>query len=93
MAGDFVYLDPPYLGTSGFFQYKSLSVEEHIELAEWATEMTEKGVMIMASNSAEADCIWDRRVWHRHNVQTRYSSNNYALKEQLIKKELLVTNY
>lgn len=92
-AGDFVYLDPPYLGASGYHQYKAMSEEDHVELAQWATRMAEQGVKLMASNSDEAAKFWDPNIWRRHEVKVTYPSENYAFKEQTPKKEMLVTNY
>ena len=91
--GDFVYLDPPYLGSSGYWQYKGLTYDDHKELLKWAEWQSGRGVLIMHSNSIDASDLWSSKLWRRHGASTRYSSNNYANKDIILKKELLVTNY
>jgi DNA adenine methylase len=55
-AGDFVYLDPPYITghqNNGFLKYNALlfSWEDQIRLAALARELTERGATVVVSNS------------------------------------------
>ena len=54
--GDFVYLDPPYYPAveNGFTSYtaEAFSKEDHEKLAKTVDELTQKGCMVLVSNSA-----------------------------------------
>ena len=56
--GDFVYFDSPYYDTFDTYQSGGFAVEEHIRLATLFTNLTEKGVLCMLSNS-DTDFIKD----------------------------------
>ena len=51
MPGDFVYLDPPYLGASNAIYQNMMSNKDHVILANWAKEVAfERGAYVMISN-------------------------------------------
>ena len=50
LKGDFVYLDPPYLGSYDGYSVDRFGLEEHKRLAAWCREISSRGVKFMLSN-------------------------------------------
>lgn len=96
VTGDFVYLDPPYppLNVTSFFQHYTINKFpeiEQIRLAEYANELSKKGILVMISN-AEVHLIKELyKDWNLNSVKTYRYINNNSLQNQV--NELIITNY
>ncbi|HEY9669397.1 MAG TPA: DNA adenine methylase [Coleofasciculaceae cyanobacterium] len=96
-ADDFVYFDPPYhplSSTSNFTAYNraSFSQDDQIKLKHTFTELAERGVKVMLSNS---DCKFIRELYQGFNIYSISASrliNSKANKRGRI-SELLITSY
>ncbi|MDM8000399.1 MAG: DNA adenine methylase [Dehalococcoidia bacterium] len=97
MPGDFIYLDPPYHGstrTANFAKYTCIpfSEEDHIKLAKEFERLTELGCMVMLSNS---DTPLIRKLYRHHHCETlmarRYVNCNGSRRKATA--ELLILNY
>jgi DNA adenine methylase len=93
--GDLVYFDPPYYprDNQSFTSYTSqgFTEEQHVQLANFAKQLLEKGVCIILSNS---DTPFTRRIYKGLRVEVvkaRRSINRDATKRGVI-TELLVTS-
>jgi DNA adenine methylase len=99
-AGDFVYLDPPYVppdpAAKAFTEYtkSGFGMDDQIRLANWFERLTEKGVFALTSNSRAPDVermYPSNRYTHvvlstRRNVAAKTSSRAAI-------EELLIANY
>jgi DNA adenine methylase len=70
--GDFIYLDPPYdpvSETSGFTDYtvNGFGKEDQAKLAEWFTELVERGCTVLLSNS---DTSLVRQLYRQYVVKS-----------------------
>jgi DNA adenine methylase len=97
VPGDFVYFDPPYIpleGTPSFTAYQAggFGVESQIELSKLMTELAQRGVNAMTSNSSAAICY---EVFKAHRVEEiqapRMVSATSAGRGSV--KELVIMNY
>lgn len=99
-AGDFVYLDPPYIQPDptlrAFTEYTEdgFSAMDQERLANWYETLTEKGVFVLASNSAvpTVEQLYPSDRYTHVVLQTR---RNVAAKpsSRLPIDELLIANY
>lgn len=89
-VNDFVYFDPPYHKSGeSFYTRVPFSEDDQIRLKDFATELSNKGVVLMISNS---DTDFIRDLYKDFNVTTitiKYSISNYRKESN----ELLITNY
>lgn len=96
-AGDFVYLDPPYVGTSATANFTSYSragfgAAQHEALAALFNELDRRGARVMASNSDTPLVRALYREWPQHSVQVRRSVS-CAIGNRGEAAELIITNY
>lgn len=97
-SGDFVYFDPPYAPmtkTANFAGYVKggFGLADQAELAKMFAELTEKGVLVMLSNS-NTPIIHD--LYKGFNIQTIHATRSINCKGGKRGKEaneVLVTNY
>lgn len=96
-SDDFVYFDPPYYPispTSSFTAYNrySFSEDQQVQLRDVMTELSDRGVQVMLSNS---DCPFVRELYKEFNIQTIYATRNINCNAEKRGKitEVLVTNY
>ncbi|HTL89615.1 MAG TPA: DNA adenine methylase [Leptolyngbya sp.] len=94
---DFVYFDPPYYPisqTSSFTAYNrySFSEDQQIQLRDVVTELRDRGVKVMLSNS---DCPFVRELYKEFNIHTIYATRNINCNAEKRGKitEVLVTTY
>lgn len=90
--GDFVYLDPPYLGTYSQYTSECFGFEDHIYLKKYLDRITKKGVKFLLSNSdnqAVHDVYGDYTI---DVVKTRHIVGASAASRP-VKTELLIRNY
>lgn len=95
--GDFIYLDPPYYPKDVYSDFKRYNKEQfhqndHERLAELYNELTQRGCLVMLSNS---DTPFTRELYKRWRVDTVYAKrliNRDASKRGEI-TEIIVTNY
>lgn len=96
-AGDFIYLDPPYYPKDVYSDFKRYNKEQfhtndHERLAELYNELTERGCLVMLSNS---DTPFTRELYKKWRVDTVYAKrliNRDASKRGEV-TEIIVTNY
>jgi DNA adenine methylase len=98
-AGDFVYFDPPYQplsATSNFTGYTEVSFDEakQYELAETCRSLSERGALIMLSNSATrlVRDLYPPHMFRVTQVEAKRSINSNGDSRGLI-PELVITNY
>lgn len=96
-AGDFVYFDPPYLPlskTASFTGYtkEAFSLEQQAELAALARHLSERGVLVMLSNS-NSPVIRDlyKDFCHNEVWASRAVNSKADLRGKI--PELVITNY
>lgn len=96
-AGDFVYFDPPYLPlskTASFTSYtkEAFSLEQQAELAALARHLSERGVLVMLSNS-NSPVIRDlyKDFCHHAVWASRAVNSKAGLRGKI--PELVITNY
>jgi len=96
-AKDFVYFDPPYYPispTSSFTAYNrySFSEDQQVQLRDVVTELSDRGVKVMLSNS---DCPFVRELYKEFNIHTIYATRNINCNAEKRGKitEVLVTTY
>ncbi|MBD2081490.1 DNA adenine methylase [Leptolyngbya sp. FACHB-17] len=96
-SNDFVYFDPPYYpisSTSNFTAYNrySFSEDQQVQLRDVVTELSDRGVKVMLSNS---DCSFIRELYKEFNIHTIYATRNINCNAEKRGKitEVLVTNY
>lgn len=98
VAGDFVYFDPPYAPmtkTASFANYLKggFSLDDQAELAKVFAELTERGVLVMLSNS-NTQIIHD--IYKGFNIKTIHATRSINCnggKRGKEANEVLVTNY
>lgn len=95
-AGDFIYLDPPYLARSrtAFFAHyssKEFGWDEHLRVARTFIELHEKGCLVMLSNSGhnKAAALYSDFFVSRLNAIRWVGSNG----DRFRAREIVVTNY
>ena len=96
-AGDFVYFDPPYhpiSSTSNFTSYdrRGFGKDVQVQLQETFSKLTQKGVMVMLSNS---DTPFIQDLYAGYDVSTIYASRAVSSKAETRGKvaEVVVCNY
>lgn len=95
-AGDFAYVDPPYLGDRGvarsFTSYTATSfgLREHEQLADSLRRCASRGVLVMISGS---DCDLTRRVYSGFQMDEVSISRNIAARstDRGVVGELIMT--
>ena len=95
-AGDFVYFDPPYdvVGEQSFTSYTTggFGKEEQTRLRDVVKELTEKGVLVMASN-ANTEFIRDLyKDFNIHIIEARRNINSKGDGRGKV-EEVIITNY
>ncbi len=100
----FVYMDPPYRplpGAASFTSYAASSFNDNsqVRLAQWFTELSESGYLLMLSNSDPTpvdprDRFFEELYarFNRHKVMATRAINSRASARGAI-SELLITNY
>jgi DNA adenine methylase len=96
-AGDFIYLDPPYVPVSRYSDFKRytqafFSLEDHVALADAVRDLTRRGCLVMLSNS---DCPQVRELYRgmrMTRVHARRRINKDGSKRSAI-SELVIRNY
>lgn len=98
VAGDFIYLDPPYApitATSSFTQYDKhgFAIADQIRLSETVADLTKRGCKVMLSNSS-APIIYDLYAgdYRLVEMQARRNINSKGNRRGPV-KELLILNY
>ena len=99
-AGDFVYLDPPYIppdpNLKAFTEYTKVgfTMVDQQRLANWFELLTERGVFVLASNSAVRQ-VAELYPSHRSTHLVLQTRRNVAAKpsSRLPIDELLIANY
>lgn len=102
---DFVYLDPPYLITTGSYNdgkrgFKGWTNKDDLDLFSLLDSLDTKGIKFGFSNVLEHKGIkneplmsWSQK-YNIHNIEYSYKNSNYQRKEkESITKEVLITNY
>ena len=95
-AGDFVYFDPPYdvVGEQSFTSYTAggFGRDEQTRLRNLIKELSEKGVLVMASN-ANTDFIQDLyKDFNIHVINARRNINSKGDGRGAV-EEVIITNY
>lgn len=95
-AGDFVYFDPPYdvVGEQSFTSYTKggFGRDEQIRLRDLIVKLTEKGVLVMASN-ANTDFIRDLyKDFNIHVIEAKRMINSKGDGRGAV-EEVIITNY
>ena len=95
-AGDFVYFDPPYdiVGDQSFTSYTvgGFDKNEQIRLRDVIQELSDKGVLVMATN-ANTPFIQDiYKNFNIHVIQARRNINSKGNGRGKV-EEVLITNY
>lgn len=95
-AGDFVYFDPPYdvVGDQSFTSYTAGGFDrnEQVRLRDVIQELTDKGVLVMASN-ANTPFIQDiYKNFNIHVIQARRNINSKGNGRGKV-EEVIITNY
>lgn len=95
--GDFVYFDPPYhplARSGGFVSYveSGFDLEEQKRLASTFSELTDRGVSCMLSNSAAPEILELYANFHIHRVRALRAINSIGAGRGKI-DEIIVTNY
>lgn len=95
-AGDFVYFDPPYdvVGEQSFTSYTTggFGKKEQEELRDFIVELTNKGVLVMASN-ANTEFIRELyKEFNIHIIEARRSINSKGDGRGKV-EEVIITNY
>jgi len=95
-AGDFVYFDPPYdvVGEQSFTSYTKCGFgrDEQTRLRDLIKKLTEKGVLVMASN-ANTDFIRDLyKDFNIHVIEAKRMINSKGDGRGAV-EEVIITNY
>lgn len=96
-AGDFVYLDPPYIplsDTANFSDYSAegFSLESHTQLRDCCRDLDRRGIKFMLSNS-ETDAVRELYAdFHIESVQATRAINSKGSRRGKI-GELVIRNY
>ena len=95
-TGDFVYFDPPYdvVGDQSFTSYTAGGFDrnEQVRLRDVIQELTDKGVLVMASN-ANTPFIQDiYKNFNIHVIQARRNINSKGNGRGKV-EEVIITNY
>nr|DAQ27946.1 MAG TPA: adenine-specific methyltransferase [Caudoviricetes sp.] len=86
-SGDFVYIDPPYVGTFASYTKESF---DHEKLKKFIDKLTNNGVMVMFSNSIHAEELYkDYNIYH---VEVGRQVNSDPTKRGKV-VEIIGTNY
>jgi len=96
-AGDFVYLDPPYIpleGKKSFTQYtkEGFKHSDQVRLKKFCDELTSRGVYFMQSNSYTDTTLSLYGDYHIEEVLVGRTVNCKADKRGKV-KEAIITNY
>ena len=96
-AGDFVYLDPPYMPVSSTAHFTSYAkggfgFEEQRALADACRQLDERGVYFLASNSFMPEICELYRGFSQKKVSARRSINSVGSARQAV-AEILIANY
>jgi DNA adenine methylase len=91
-AGDFVYIDPPYLDTFSMYTAKAFTEDDHLELAEYINGLDMLGAKIMISHQ---DHELYRALYAKWNIHVVEAYRSVSGKGDSRKKqhELIITNY
>lgn len=97
LPGDFVYFDPPYYPlsrTANFTDYTSdgFSEQDHIRLALTFGALSEKGVLVMESNSDTGFIRKQYKAWRLIKIRARRPINSKGEGRGPV-KELIIVNY
>ena len=88
--GDFVYLDPPYLGGYDGYSVDRFGLEEHQRLAVWCRGLDHRGVKFMLSNSDTKAVREIYKGFSFYPLQTIHRSMPSGAKDVT---ELVIRNY
>ena len=95
-AGDFVYFDPPYdvVGEQSFTSYTTggFDKKEQERLRDVVKELTEKGVLVMASNANTSFIQELYKDFNIHVIEARRSINSKGDGRGKV-GEVIITNY
>ena len=89
-GGDFVYFDPPYLGTFSQYRGAGFGIEQHVELAKTVRDLDRRGVLWMLSNS---DTPETRELYKGFRIDTVSAPMSISRGARKPRTELLVRNY
>ena len=90
--GDFVYLDPPYLGQGQRMYKHKFTLKDHVKLAEWCKRIHDNGVKFMLSNSYYKESV-DLYSDFRQITLDKFDHMKTLGSGYTGGKELLVRNY
>lgn len=85
---DFVYVDPPYLKTSGSYTKYDFGIDEHEELASMRIELVESGVHVLARNSIAQE-VFDLYSHDAFRVMTLNVRSGHGKKGGRVRHESL----
>jgi len=85
--GDFVYIDPPYVGNFNGYVKETF---DHQKLKEFIDKLTNNGVMVMFSNSIHAEELY--KDYNIHYVEVGRQVCSDSIKRGKV-KEIIGTNY
>ena len=88
--GDFVYLDPPYLGTFSQYAGHGFDTETHLKLKALCRDYDHRDVKWMMSNS---DCPDTRSLYSEFTIESVTLSETVGRSNRKPRTELLIRNY
>jgi modification methylase llaI len=100
IKGDFVYLDPPYLGNDGVYQdgkrgFGGWSIEQELRLYSFLEDLNERGISFMLSNydlhSKGANTLLSNFV-KKNNLKV-IESEKITKRNRTNRRELVIINY
>lgn len=104
-SDDFVYLDPPYLITTGSYNdgkrgFKGWTGKDDLDLFNLLDSLDNNGIKFGLSNVLEHKGIKNEPLiawalkYNIHNIEHSYKNSNYQRKnKESVTKEVLITNY
>lgn len=101
-ANVFIYIDPPYYGTTGSYNdgnrlFGDWTLEKELELHRYIMYLDEKGFKFAISNNLTVNekmkDFAETRGYNIHHLDMNYGNSNYQKKEKVKDDEVLVTNY
>lgn len=90
VAGDLLYVDPPYLTTFSKYAKNTFGLEAHTKLAQQLHEAVERGVRVLTSNAAVPDVRDLYQGWEVVEIEARRSVSCSTEQRGFVMELLLV---
>jgi DNA adenine methylase len=87
--GDLVYFDPPYHGTFSDYNKRGFNEESHKELKKFVDILTERGVLVIISNS---NTEFIQKLYNKYYICVIENQYSVGVNREKI-EEVLITNY